>query len=79
MATQKITMEFEVESPNGLNDSEMALVKEAIERTIYEYDGFTGIILQDEYKLPDVFVYCATKNENNNENTTEETQETETV
>lgn len=71
---QKITMEFEVESPNGLNDSEMALVKEAIERTIYEYDGFTGIILQDEYNLPDVYVSCA--NENTDENTTEETEET---
>ena len=71
---QKITMEFDVESPNGLNDSEMALVKEAIERTIYEYDGFTGIILQDEYKLPNVFVYCATnENENTNANNTEET------
>ena len=76
MATQKITMEFDVESPNGLNDSEMALVREAIERTIYEYDGFTGIILQDEYKLPDVFVYCATKNENTNENNTEEPEQT---
>ena len=74
MATQKITMEFDVESPNGLNDSEMALVKEAIERTIYEYDGFTGIILQDEYNLPDVYVSCA--NENNNATTTEENQDT---
>lgn len=71
---QKITMEFEVESPNGLNDSEMALVKDAIERTIYEYDGFTGIILQDEYNLPGVFVYCG--EENTNANTTEETEET---
>ena len=67
-------MEFDVESPNGLNDSEMALVKEAIERTIYEYDGFTGIILQDEYNLPDVYVSCATnENENTNANNTEET------
>ena len=71
---QKITMEFDVESPNGLNDSEMALVKEAIERTIYEYDGFTGIILQDEYNLPDVYVSCA--NENTTNDTTEETEET---
>ena len=71
---QKITIELDVESPNGLNDSEMALVKEAIERTIYEYDNFTGIILQDEYNLPDVYVSCA--NENENADTTEETEET---
>lgn len=71
MAIQKITLEFQVESPNGLNDSEMALVKDAIERTIYEYDGFTGIILQDEYNLPGVFVYC--DENNNNDKTTEDT------
>ena len=71
---QKITIELDVESPNGLNDSEMALVKEAVERTIYEYDNFTGIILQDEYNLPDVYVSCA--NENENADTTEETEET---
>ena len=68
---QKITIELDVESPNGLNDSEMALVKEAIERTIYEYDNFTGIILEDEYHLPDVSVSCAEENEN--ADTTEET------
>ena len=71
MATQKITMEFDVESPNGLNDSEMALVKEAIERTIYEYDNFTGIILEEEYNLPGVYVSC--EEENTNTDTTEET------
>ena len=71
---QKITIELDVESPNGLNDSEMALVKEAIERTIYEYDNFTGIILEDEYNLPNVYVSCANANEN--ANTTEETEET---
>lgn len=71
---QKITIELDVESPNGLNDSEMALVKEAIERTIYEYDNFTGIILEDEYHLPDVYVSCA--EENDNADTTEETEET---
>jgi hypothetical protein len=49
----------------------MALVKDAIERTIYEYDGFTGIILQDEYNLPGVFVYC--DENNNNDKTTEDT------
>lgn len=68
---QKITIELDVESPNGLNDSEMALVKDAIERTIYEYDNFTGIILEDEYNLPGVYVSCA--NENTNAETTEET------
>lgn len=71
---QKITIQLNVESPNGLNDSEMALVKEAIERTIYENDGFTGIILQDEYNLPDVYVSC--DNENENVDTTAETEET---
>lgn len=68
---QKITIELDVESPNGLNDSEMALVKDAIERTIYEYDNFTGIILEDEYNLPGVYVSCA--EENTNAETTEET------
>ena len=58
MANQKITIQLNVESPKGLNDDELALVKEAIQRTIYEYDGFTGIILQDEYNLPDVYVSC---------------------
>jgi len=72
---QKITIELDVESPNGLNDSEMALVKEAIERTLYEYDNFTGIILEDEYNLPEVYVSCA--DENNNADTTEETEEKE--
>lgn len=72
---QKITIELDVESPNGLNDSEMALVKDAIERTIYEYDNFTGIILEDEYNLPGVYVSCA--NENTNADTTEETEETQ--
>jgi len=72
---QKITIELDVESPNGLNDSEMALVKEAIERTLYEYDNFTGIILEDEYNLPKVYVSCA--DENNNADTTEETEEKE--
>lgn len=72
---QKITIELDVESPNGLNDSEMALVKDAIERTLYEYDNFTGIILEDEYHLPEVSVSCA--EENTNADTNEETEETQ--
>lgn len=72
MANQKITIQLNVESPKGLNDDELALVKEAIQRTIYEYDGFTGIILQDEYNLPDVYVSCD-EEDNTNENTAEET------
>ena len=75
MAMQKMTIELDVESPNGLNDDELALVKDAVKRTLYEYDNFTGIILEDEYKLPGVFVFCA--DENNNADTTEETEEKE--
>ena len=70
MATQKITIEVEVESPNGLNDSELADVKEAVKRTLYEYDNFTQILLEDEYNLPEVFVSCSDENEN--EDITEE-------
>lgn len=67
---QKITIELDVESPNGLNDSELADVKEVVKRTLYEYDNFTQILLEDEYNLPDVFVSCAEENEN--ADTTEE-------
>lgn len=67
---QKITIEVEVESPNGLNDSELEDVKEAVKRTLYEYDNFTEILLEDEYNLPDVFVSCA--DENDNDDITEE-------
>lgn len=67
---QKITIELDVESPNGLNDSELADVKEAVKQTLYEYDNFTEILLEDEYNLPDVFVSCDF--ENDNEDITEE-------
>lgn len=67
---QKITIELDVESPNGLNDSELADVKEAVKLTLYEYDNFTEILLKDEYNLPDVFVSCA--DENDNDDITEE-------
>ena len=70
MNTQKITIEVEVDSPNGLNDSELADVKEAVKRTLHEYDNFTEILLEDEYNLPDVFVSCDF--ENDNEDITEE-------
>ena len=71
---QKITIELDVESPNGLSDFDLGEVKEAVKRTLYEYDNFTGILLEDEYHLPEVFVSCA--EENNNADTTEETEET---
>lgn len=45
MAIQKINIEIEVESTNGLNDTELDYVKDAVKRTIYEYDNFTGDIL----------------------------------
>lgn len=62
---QKITIELDVESPNGLNDSELADVKEAVKRTLYEYDNFTQTLLEDEdYNLPDVFVSCTDENDN---------------
>lgn len=68
---QKITIELDVESPNGLNDSELADVKEAVKQTLYEYDNFTQTLLEDEdYNLPDVFVSCA--DENDNDDITEE-------
>ena len=67
---QKITIELDVESPNGLNDSELDDVKEAVKQTLYEYDNFTQILLEDEYNLPDVFVSCA--DENDNDDITEE-------
>lgn len=68
---QKITIELDVESPNGLNDSELTDVKEAVKRTLYEYDNFTQTLLEDEdYNLPDVFVSCA--DENDNDDITEE-------
>ena len=67
---QKITIEVEVESPNGLNDSELEDVKEAVKRTLYEYDNFTQILLEDEYNLHEVFVSCDF--ENDNEDITEE-------
>lgn len=70
---QKITIEVEVESTNGLNDTELKYVKEAVERTIYEYDNFPSDILAEEYNLPDVFVYCV--DENDNVDTTEEKTE----
>lgn len=72
---QKINIEIEVESTNGLNDTELEYVKEAVKRTIYEYDNFTGDILAEEYNLPEVFVYCV--DENDNADTAEETEETE--
>ena len=71
---QKITIELDVESPNGLSDFDLGEVKEAVKRTLYEYDNFTGILLEDEYHLPEVHVYCAEENEN--ADTTEETEET---
>jgi hypothetical protein len=74
MTTQKITLEVEVYSPNELNDSELKDVKEAVKRTLYEYDNFTGILLEDEYHLQEVYTSCA--DENDNEDTTEETEET---
>lgn len=62
---QKITIELDVESPNGLNDSELADVKEAVKQTLYEYDNFTQTLLEDEdYNLPDVFVSCTDENDN---------------
>ena len=67
---QKITIELDVESPNGLNDSELEDVKEAVKQTLYEYDNFTQILLEDEYNLPDAFVSCA--DENDNDDITEE-------
>lgn len=68
---QKITIELDVESPNGLNDSELADVKEAVKQTLYEYDNYTQTLLEDEdYNLPDVFVSCA--DENDNDDITEE-------
>lgn len=67
---QKITIELDVESPNGLNDSELADVKEAVKQTLYEYDNYTQILLEDEYNLPDAFVSCA--DENDNDDITEE-------
>ena len=73
MTTQKITIELDVDSPNGLNDSELSDVKEAVKRTLYEYDNFTEILLEDEYNLPEVFVSCTF--ENDNAGTTEETKE----
>lgn len=76
MAIQKINIEIEVESPNGLNDTELDYVKEAVKRTIYEYDNFTGDILEEEYNLPEVFVYCVDENDNNAD-TSEKTEETE--
>lgn len=74
MATQKITIELDVESPNGLSDFDLGEVKEAVKRTLYEYDNFTGILLEDEYNLPDVYVSCS--EENNNATATEESEET---
>lgn len=71
---QKITIELDVESPNGLSDFDLGEVKEAVKRTLYEYDNFTGILLEDEYHLPEVYVSCAEENEN--ADTTEETEET---
>ena len=77
MAIQKINIELEVESENtnGLNDTELEYVKEAVRRTIYEYDNFTSDILAEEYNLPEVYVYGF--DENDNANTTEEKEETE--
>lgn len=71
---QKITIELDVESPNGLSDFDLGEVKEAVKRTLYEYDNFTGILLEDEYHLPEVSVSLA--EENDNADTTEETEET---
>ena len=76
MAIQKINIEIEVESTNGLNDTELEYVKDAVKRTIYEYDNFTGDILAEEYNLPEVFVYCVDENDTNAD-TTEETEKTE--
>ena len=67
---QKITIELDVESPNGLSDFDLGEVKESVKRTLYEYDNFTQILLEDEYNLPDVFVSCA--DENDNDDITEE-------
>ncbi len=71
---QKITIELDVESPNGLSDFDLGEVKEAVKRTLYEYDNFTGILLEDEYHLPEVSVSLAEENEN--ADSTEETEET---
>lgn len=70
---QKITIELDVESPNGLSDFDLGEVKEAVKRTLYEYDNFTGILLEDEYNLPDVSVSLT--EENDNADTTEETKD----
>lgn len=70
---QKITIELDVESPNGLSDFDLGEVKEAVKRTLYEYDNFTGILLEDEYHLPEVSVSLAEENEN--ADTTEETKD----
>ena len=70
---QKITIELDVESPNGLSDFDLGEVKEAVKRTFYEYDNFTGILLEDEYHLPDVSVSLT--EENDNAETTEETKD----
>lgn len=70
---QKITIELDVESPNGLSDFDLGEVKEAVKRTLYEYDNFTGILLEDEYHLPEVSVSLAEENEN--ADSTEETKD----
>ena len=54
MATQKITIEVEVDTENGpaLTQDQLGQVKEAVERTIYEYDNFLYDILENEYEIP---------------------------
>ena len=56
--TTKITIELEIESQNELTEEELSNVKEAVERTLYEYDNFTYDILDSEYGLSDVSVSC---------------------
>ena len=61
--TTKITIELEIESPNELTAEELSNVKEAVERTLYEYDNFTYEILDGEYGLSEVSVSCADEDE----------------
>lgn len=50
---QKITLEVEVESPNGLSQQDLDNIKEALQQTLYKNDEFTWILVHEEYGYPE--------------------------
>ena len=58
--TQKITIEVEVDSPNGLSQQDLDNIKSALQQTLDKNDGYTDVLVHDEMGYPDdveIYIY----------------------